>query len=74
MDAEKANSLHDAGLLNVADFLYVLRNDAGRAADELGSAISEMEARLEDARVVWRRLDSLAGSAEKAAERESRHD
>lgn len=68
--AAEAEALHDDGLLNVGDFLYVLRNEAGIAAEKLWEEITRLQAVLTEANRTHSRLSHLANSAERAAERE----
>ncbi len=67
---EEAEALHDEGLLNVGDFLYVLRNEAGQAAEKLWSEIARLQEVLTEANRTYSRLTYLANTAERAAERE----
>ncbi len=68
--AAEAGTLHDEGLLNVTDFLYVLRNDAASAAERLWEEIVRLQNVLDKANKTYTRLSHLAHSAERAAERE----
>lgn len=68
--ASEASNLHEEGMLNVHDYLYVLRNDAGTAAEELRAAISYVRERIDKAQRTHDRLMVLANRAERAAERE----
>ena len=68
--AAEASNLHNEGMLNVTDYLYVLRNDAGQAADELMEAINYVRERIDKAQRTHDRLMFLANRAERAAERE----
>lgn len=63
-----ASTLYDAGLLKVNSFLYVLRDDAGTAADKLRTEINQARGELERAEAVLSRLDTLANRAEQYAE------
>lgn len=67
---DEANALQDEGLLRVSEFLYVLRNEAGKAAEELGYEINRMNEALTKANRVHARLAYIAHTAERAAERE----
>lgn len=68
--AAEASTLHDEGLLNVTDFLYVLRNEAGQAAEKLWDEITRLQGVLIEANLTHARLSYIANSAEQAAERE----
>jgi hypothetical protein len=52
----------------VPDFLYVLRNTAGRAASKLNAEVIEMRKALNAAEAVLDRLNELADGAQDAAE------
>jgi hypothetical protein len=52
----------------VSDFLYVLRNEAGQAAERLAEKVVDMKKELYEAEKVLGRLDRLAQTAEAAAE------
>jgi hypothetical protein len=52
----------------VTDFLYVLRNEAGKAAEGLSAQVQLMREELWEAEKVLSRLDRIADKAEKAAE------
>lgn len=69
--AAEASNLHDERMLNVTDFLYVLRNDASRVAGALWTEITRLQAVLTEANNTHSRLSRLAHTAERAAERES---
>jgi hypothetical protein len=56
---------HDA---TVSDFLYVLRNEAGQAADRLQKQVIDMRKALGEAERVLDRLNGLADDAQDAAE------
>lgn len=68
--AAEAEALHDNGLLNVTDFLYVLRNESGQAAEKLWEEITRLQNVLTEANRTHSRLSYLANTAERAAERE----
>lgn len=51
-----------------SDFLYLLRNEAGIAADRLASEVSRMRTRLAEAEAVLGRLNGMASKAELAAQ------
>lgn len=72
--ATEASNLHNEGMLNVTDYLYVLRNDAGQAADELMEAINYVRERIDKAQRTHDRLVVLANRAERAAEREHKEE
>jgi len=69
--AKEASNLYDEGLLKVTDFLYVLRDDAGRAAEQLWEEIVRLQNALNEANKTYTRLSLLANTAERAAEREA---
>lgn len=50
------------------DFLYLLRNEAGKAADRLSKQVIEMRKALGEAETVLDRLNELADGAQDAAE------
>lgn len=52
----------------VSDFLYVLRNEAGKAAERLSKQVIDMRKALGDAETVLDRLNGLADGAQDAAE------
>lgn len=68
--AAEASTLYDEGMLNVASFLIVLRDEAGRAAEQLWAEINRLQKVLTEANNTHSRLTYIAGTAERAAERE----
>lgn len=52
----------------VSSFLYVLRNEAWKAAERLGAQVIEMRKSLGEAESILDRLNKLADGAQDAAE------
>lgn len=72
--AAEASTLYDEGMLNVSSFLYALRDEAGKAAEQLWDEIQRLQKVFTDASITHARLSVLAGTAERAAEREVEHE